>query len=64
MIVVYILTGGGPVNQTQVLASWAFYKGINGTDLAQGAAIALFLLPVLVAAAIAMLRLARRAETV
>ncbi len=64
MIVVYILTGGGPVNQTQVLASWAFYKGINGTDLAQGAAIALFLLPVLVAVAIAMLRLARRSETV
>jgi multiple sugar transport system permease protein len=43
-----------------VLASWAYFKGIQGGDLAQGAAIALFLLPVLVAIAIAMLRLARR----
>jgi multiple sugar transport system permease protein len=56
-----VLTRGGPVNDTQVLASWAYFKGIQGGDLAQGAAIALFLLPVLVAIAIAMLRLARRA---
>src|SRR5215207_1930413 len=48
MTVVYILTRGGPLDQTQVLASWAFYKGVQGTDLAQGAAIALFLFPVLV----------------
>lgn len=64
MTVVYILTRGGPLDQTQVLASWAFYKGVQGTDLAQGAAIALFLFPVLVVAAIVMLRLARRTETV
>ncbi|MCO5221758.1 MAG: sugar ABC transporter permease [Thermomicrobiales bacterium] len=64
MTVVYILTRGGPLDQTQVLASWAFYKGVQGTDLAQGAAIALFLFPVLVVAAIVMLRLARRTDTV
>ena len=64
MTVVYILTRGGPLDTTQVLASWAFYKGVQGTDLAQGAAIALFLFPVLVVAAIVMLRLARRTETV
>jgi len=63
MTVVYILTRGGPVDSTQVLASWAFYKGINGSDLAQGAAIALFLFPVLLVGAILMLRLAHRAET-
>jgi multiple sugar transport system permease protein len=62
MTVVYILTRGGPVDTTQVLASWAFYKGIDGSDLAQGAAIALFLFPVLLAVAIFMLRLARRTE--
>jgi multiple sugar transport system permease protein len=61
--VVYILTGGGPVDSTQVLATWAYYKGIGGSDLAQGAAIALFLFPVLVAVAVMMLRLARRSET-
>lgn len=55
-----VLTRGGPVNDTQVLASWAYFKGIQGGNLAQGAAIALFMLPVLVAIAIAMLRLARR----
>lgn len=64
MAVVYILTRGGPLDQTQVLASWAFFKGVEGTNLAQGAAIALFLFPILVAAAIVMLRLARRTETV
>jgi multiple sugar transport system permease protein len=63
MTIVYIVTKGGPVDGTQVLASWAFFKGIEGTDLAQGAAIALFLLPVLVAAAILLLRFARRSET-
>jgi multiple sugar transport system permease protein len=62
MIVIYVLTGGGPYNTTQVLASLAFYQGINGGDLAGGSAIALFLLPVLAACAIALLRLARRAE--
>jgi multiple sugar transport system permease protein len=63
MTVVYVLTRGGPVDATQVLASWAYYKGIEGGNLAQGAAIALFLFPVLVGIAVLMLRLARRAET-
>ncbi len=61
LTIALVLTRGGPVNDTQVLASWAYFKGIQGGDLAQGAAIALFLLPVLIAIAIAMLRLARRA---
>lgn len=55
-----VLTRGGPVNDTQVLSSWAYFKGIQGGNLAQGAAIALFMLPVLIAIAIGMLRLARR----
>jgi len=57
-----VLTRGGPVNDTQVLSTWAYFKGIQGGNLAQGAAIALFLLPVLIAIAIGMLRLARRSE--
>jgi multiple sugar transport system permease protein len=64
MTVVYILTRGGPTDATQVLASWAYWKGIDGGNLAQGAAIALFLFPVLVGVAALMLRLARRTETV
>ena len=57
-----MLTRGGPVNSTQVLASWAFIRGIQGGDLAQGSAIAIFFLPVLVAVAVIVLRLTRRME--
>jgi multiple sugar transport system permease protein len=60
--VVYILTQGGPVHSTQVLASWAFFKGIEAGDLAQGAAVALFLFPAMAGVAAVMLRLARRTE--
>lgn len=63
LTVVFILTRGGPIDSTQVLASWAYFKGIDGGSLGQGAAIALFLFPVLVGVAAMMLRLARRTET-
>lgn len=62
MTVVFVLTRGGPTNATQVLASWAFFKGIEGGALAQGAAVALFLFPVLVAITAIILRVARRTE--
>lgn len=62
MAVIHILTRGGPLHSTEVLASWAFVKGIAGGDLAQGAAVALFLFPLLLAAAIAILRAVRRME--
>ena len=64
MIVVWVLTRGGPYDMTQVLASLAFFKGIDGGDLAGASAIALFLFPVLAAAAILLLRLARRSEVI
>jgi len=59
---VFILTQGGPFNSTHVLASWAFQVGIIAGDLAQGAAVALFLLPVLLVVAIVMLRMASGPE--
>ena len=62
MSVVYVLTRGGPTNSTQVLSTWAFIKGIEGGTLAQGAAVALFLLPVLITITAIVLRLARRRE--
>lgn len=63
MAVVWILTRGGPYNTSHVLASWAFQVGIVAGDLAQGAAIALFMLPVLALVAVWVLRLlAREAE--
>jgi multiple sugar transport system permease protein len=63
MAVVYILTRGGPTNSTQVLASWSYLRGIGGGDIGQGAAIALFLFPMLLAAAVLILRAVRRMET-
>lgn len=62
MIVIFVLTRGGPYDTTQVLASLAFFTGIQGGDLAEGAAIAVFLFPLLVAVAVGFLRVARRAE--
>ena len=62
MAVVFVLTRGGPVDATQVLASWAYFRGIQGGDLAQGAATALFLFPVLAVFAVLILRAAKRME--
>ncbi len=62
MVVVFVLTRGGPVYYTQVLPVWAWFKGIDGGSLSEGAAIALFLFPVLLAVAILLLRSARRME--
>lgn len=62
MAVVYVLTRGGPTNSTQVLASWAYARGIQGGDVAQGAAIAIFLMPLLLAAAVLILRAVRKVQ--
>jgi multiple sugar transport system permease protein len=62
MVVPYILTNGGPFNSTQMITTWAFTQGINAGNVGEGAAIAMFLLPVLAFVAIGMLVFARRAE--
>jgi multiple sugar transport system permease protein len=62
MSVVFVLTRGGPIDATQILPTWAFFRGIQGGDLAQGAAVALFLFPVLLAMAILILRSVRKME--
>ncbi|MFN2505231.1 MAG: carbohydrate ABC transporter permease [Acidimicrobiales bacterium] len=62
MSVVFVLTRGGPVDATQILPTWAFFRGIQGGDLAQGAAIALFLFPLLLTMAVLILRSVRKME--
>jgi multiple sugar transport system permease protein len=62
MTVIYILTRGGPYDTTQVIPSEAFFTGILGSDLAEGAAVSIFLVPLLVIAAWIVLRSASRAE--
>ena len=56
LTVVYLLTGGGPVDQTQVMANYALQVGVVGSQLGQGAAIAVYLLPVLLVLTVAALR--------
>jgi len=60
--VVYILTHGGPFNSTQVLPTWAYAVGIDSGSLGEGAAVSLFLFPLLVVVSVAMLFFARRAQ--
>ncbi|MFN8526721.1 MAG: sugar ABC transporter permease [Chloroflexota bacterium] len=56
LTVVFILTSGGPVDQTQVLANYALQVGVSGTQLGQGAAIALYLVPALLILTVLSLR--------
>jgi multiple sugar transport system permease protein len=62
MAVVYVLTHGGPFNSTQMLTTWAFATGIESGSLGQGAAISLYLFPLLIVVTVLMLFFARRAQ--
>ena len=62
LTVVFLLTGGGPVDQTQVLANYALQVGVVGSQLGQGAAIAVYFLPVLLLLTVAALRSIARRE--
>jgi multiple sugar transport system permease protein len=60
--VVYVLTQGGPFNSTQMLTTWAFQTGINSGSLGEGAAISLYLFPLLIVVSFGMLFFAKRAQ--
>jgi multiple sugar transport system permease protein len=60
--IVFLLTNGGPVGATSVLGFEGFQTGINSGDVSHGAAISLFMLPVLLVVVVAMLRFIRRRE--
>jgi multiple sugar transport system permease protein len=62
LTVVFVLTHGGPFNSTQVLTTWAFQVGIESGSLGQGAAISLYLFPILAMVSVLMLFFARRAQ--
>ncbi|WP_420562333.1 carbohydrate ABC transporter permease [Thalassobaculum sp.] len=54
--IVRVLTAGGPIDKTHVFATWSFLLGIQGGDIPLGAAVSLFMLPILGVAAIFILR--------
>jgi multiple sugar transport system permease protein len=60
--VVFLMTMGGPVGATSVLGFSGFQTGIVSGDVSHGAAISLFMLPVLFVVVILMLRFIRRRE--
>ena len=60
--IVFLLTNGGPVNATSVLGFQGFQVGIVSGDVSHGAAISLFMLPVLLVVVVGMLRFIRRRE--
>jgi multiple sugar transport system permease protein len=54
--IVRILTAGGPIDRTHVFATWSFWLGIQGSDIPLGAAVSLFMVPILAVAAVFILR--------
>jgi multiple sugar transport system permease protein len=61
---VYVLTGGGPANATQLFATYAYQIGVGTGLLSEGAAISLAIFPVLLLVVIIQLLYIRRVETV
>jgi multiple sugar transport system permease protein len=59
---VYVLTGGGPANATQLFATYAYQIGIGTGLLSQGATISLAVFPVLLLVVIVQLFYIRKAE--
>jgi multiple sugar transport system permease protein len=60
--IVFLLTNGGPAGATSVLGFEGFQVGIASGDVSHGAAISLFMLPVLLIVVVGMLRFIRRRE--
>jgi multiple sugar transport system permease protein len=59
---VYVLTGGGPANATQLFATYAYQLGVGTGLLSQGAAVSLAMFPVLLVVVIVQLLYIRRVE--
>jgi multiple sugar transport system permease protein len=60
--VVWVLTRGGPFNSTQVLTTWSETIGVESSRVGAGAAISLYLFPLLLIVTILMLFFAKRAQ--
>ena len=59
---IYVLTGGGPANATHLLATYAYQIGVATGLLGEGAAVSLFMLPVLFIVVWLQLRYLRKLE--
>ncbi len=59
---IYVLTKGGPANETHIFGTYAYQIGLVATDIGMGAAIALYMFPVLSVFAVILLVYLRREE--
>lgn len=57
---IWIITRGGPYDQTQMLATYAYQVGVNAGYLGKGAAISLFLFPIMAFTVFGMLQSLRK----
>jgi multiple sugar transport system permease protein len=57
---IWIITKGGPYDQTQVLATYAYQLGVNAGYLGKGAAVSLFMFPIMAIMVGLMLRFLRQ----
>jgi multiple sugar transport system permease protein len=58
--IVFVLTRGGPMNSTHLFATYAFTVGIANHEVGLGAAISLFLFPILLLVVIFQLKMVRK----
>ena len=59
---IYVLTGGGPANSTHLIATYAYQVGVASGLLGEGAALSLFMFPVLFAVVWMQLRFMKRMD--
>ncbi len=59
---VYVLTRGGPANSTHLLGTLAYDVAVRAGQLSQGAAISLYMFPVLIVCVVALLVYMRRSS--
>lgn len=59
---IYVLTKGGPANQTHIFGTYAYQIGLSATEIGMGAAIALYMFPILMLFAIILLAYLRQEE--
>jgi multiple sugar transport system permease protein len=57
---IWIITKGGPYDQTQVLSTYAYQLGVNAGYLGKGAAISLFMFPIMAVMVFFMLQFLRK----
>src|SRR5215831_18008143 len=62
--IVYVLTKGGPMNMTHLFATYSFALGLQSGQIGQGAAVSLFLFPILLFVVFVQLRLVRRSTEI